>query len=249
MQVRYLRKWLSCAVGLLLILNMAALLKISSQEPSIDTVGLVLGTVRSADGAAIVDASVRVTSLDGAPLGEESTDPLGIFEIELGSGYAGSVVVDGRAGSLSGQQIVSVRRDSPTTGVVLVLGPKGPGRVSGSIVSPDSDANHHGRAAVVETRFVESGRSYVARTTTGAFVVDGLPDDGELIVFAMAVDSIEVQGLVATFLSPERPSASADIVLRASRAEPSGESARQDTSGGWIKEGEVRSVAPEEIPR
>jgi hypothetical protein len=207
--------------------------------------GLVFGSVEDADGQGVDAAEVVVTQAGtDQELGRATSDPLGLFEIDLGD-HRGPVVVRAVLDDQHAATVVAVSADGATTGIRLVVGAPGTGVVDGEVTSADG-APVDG-AALVEARFVETGRTDVIPLAAGAtFRFEQLPLDGDLILVATTADGTG-QGLTATVVSESLTTNTAAITLRTpSEAAAVGEvedpEIVSDDLTDWVVDGPVTVV-------
>jgi hypothetical protein len=208
--------------------------------------GMILGSVQDVDGAGVGGAEVFVTAAGTGELVATSTsDPLGLFEVEVGDEH-GPVTVRATRGDQSAATVVAVSREAAATGVRLVVGDQGGGEITGLVTA---DGVPVGEAGVVEARFVESGRTAVADFgADGTYTLSGLPLDGDLILVA-TLASGERQGLTAGVVSGSSTAGYADIALgvaaEAGANQVEGPHLVTDDMTGWSLDGPVSVVPPE----
>jgi hypothetical protein len=226
----------------------------AAPPPEEELGGLVFGSVEDADGAGMDAVEIVVTRAEtDEELGRATSDPLGLFEIDLGD-HRGPVVVRATHQDQHAATVAAVSADGATTGIRLVVGAPGTGAIDGR-VSADGGATLEG-GALIEARFVETGRTDVMPLAAdGTFRFEALPLDGDLILVATTADG-SLQGLTATAVSESQASNSADLVLRS----PS-EAAHPDEAGDagdheivseedltdWVIDGPVTVVPADDI--
>jgi hypothetical protein len=206
--------------------------------------GTIRGSVEAADGSTVADAEVAVTAAGtGEALGSGTSDPLGLFSVEMGD-HEGPVVVRATKGPDSAATVVVVSAGASATGVRVVVGPAGPGLVSGSVQSDGVPVTTPG---VVEVAFVETGRTAVTDIAVdGTFSIDSLPTDGDLIVVATLADS-GGHGLVADLLTTDQATRAVDVAIGATAsdaASPAGSDIVSEDLSGWSLDGSVTVIPP-----
>jgi hypothetical protein len=202
--------------------------------------GTVRGSVEAADGSAVAGAEVAVTAAgSGEALGDGTSDPLGLFAVEVGD-HDGPVVVQATQGDDSASTVVAVSAGASATGVRVVVGPAGPGQLSGNVAAEGAPVTGAG-AGVVEVTFVETGRTAVADITPeGTFSLEGLPVDGDLIVVATLVDG-GGYGLVADLLTEDQATRAVDVAVDVTgdATGPTDAEIVSEDLSGWSVDGSV----------
>lgn len=200
--------------------------------------GTVRGSVEAADGSAVAGAEVAVTAAgSGEALGEGTSDPLGLFAVEVGD-HDGPVVVQATQGDDSASTVVAVSAGASATGVRVVVGPAGPGQLSGNVAAEGAPVTE---AGVVEVTFVETGRTAVADITPeGTYTLEGLPVDGDLIVVATLVDG-GGYGLVADLLTADQATRAVDVAVDVTgdATGPTDAEIVSEDLSGWSVDGSV----------
>lgn len=205
--------------------------------------GTIRGSVEAADGATVADAEVEVTAAgSGEALGSGTSDPLGLFAVDVGE-HDGPVVVRATKGEESASTVVAVSTGASATGVRIVVGPAGPGQLSGNVAAEGAPVTG---AGVVEVAFVETGRTAVTDITPeGTFALEGLPVDGDLIVVATLVDG--GYGLVADLLTTDQATRAVDVAIGTTAADATSPAAADIVSedlSGWSTDGSVTVIPP-----
>lgn len=200
--------------------------------------GTVRGSVEAADGSAVAGADVQVAAAgSGETLGSATSDPLGLFAVEVGA-HDGPVVVRATRGQDSASTVVAVSAGASATGVRVVVGPAGPGQLRGNVQSEGAPVTG---AGVVEVTFVETGRTAVTDITPqGTFTLGGLPVDGDLIVVATLLDA-SGYGVVADLLTADEATRAVDVAIGTTgdAASPAGADIVSEDLSGWSVDGSV----------